>query len=76
MVNNIFRRVFDGSSSSVVDITNNTITIPNHFFVTGEEVVYSALNGSESNWNCNHNNTWNWFHYKLPSSLYVVKVND
>ncbi len=40
--NEIFKQNFDGSSSSIVDVTNNTITIPNHFFVTGEEVEYSV----------------------------------
>ena len=38
----IFRRSFDGSSTSIVDLTNNTIQIPNHFWVSGEEVVYSV----------------------------------
>ena len=38
----IFRRNFDGSSTSVVDLTNNTILLPNHFWVTGEEIVYSV----------------------------------
>jgi len=36
----IFERYFNGSSSSIVDLTNDTISIPNHFFVTGESVVY------------------------------------
>jgi len=36
----IFERYFNGGSSSVVDLTDNTISIPNHFFVTGESVVY------------------------------------
>ena len=38
---NIFRRIFEGNNSSIVDISNNTITIPNHFFVSGEQVKYS-----------------------------------
>ena len=37
----IFQRNFDGSDSTVLDLTNNTITIPEHFFVTGESVNYS-----------------------------------
>ena len=37
----IFRRNFDGSDSQIVNILNNTIIIPNHFLVSGEEVVYS-----------------------------------
>ena len=39
--NEIFRRVFDGSSSSIVDTSSKAVAIPNHFFVTGEEVRYS-----------------------------------
>ena len=38
--NQIFKKDFDGSSTDIVNITNNTISIPNHFFVTGEEVEY------------------------------------
>jgi hypothetical protein len=26
---------------NIVNVTNDTITIPNHFFVTGEEIKYS-----------------------------------
>ena len=37
----IFKRNFDGSSSSVVDIENNRIRLPNHFFVSAEKVRYS-----------------------------------
>jgi hypothetical protein len=35
--NNIFQKTFDGSDTNIVNIDNNTIRIPNHFFVTGEE---------------------------------------
>ena len=38
---NIFRRVFEGNNSSIVNVSNNTITLPNHFFVSGEQVKYS-----------------------------------
>ena len=37
----IFKRDFDGSSSSVVDVSDNSIIMDEHFFVTGEELVYS-----------------------------------
>ena len=40
--NPIFRKNFDGTSTSVVDLTNNTISLPNHFFVSGEEVEYTV----------------------------------
>ena len=38
--NEIFKQNFDASDTDIVDLTNNQITIPNHFFVTGEEVEY------------------------------------
>ena len=42
----IFRKRFDGSSTSVVIAASDTIVIPNHFFITGEELVYDATNCS------------------------------
>ena len=38
----IFLRNFDGSDTSIINTSNNTIRIPNHFFVTGEPVNYSV----------------------------------
>ena len=38
----IFLRNFDGHDSSIVNTTNNTITMPDHFFVSGEPVNYSV----------------------------------
>ena len=40
--NQVFERNFDGSDTDVVSLTNNTISLPNHYFVTGEEVTYSV----------------------------------
>jgi len=37
----IFKKPYDGSTSEVVNVTANTITLPNHFFVSGEEVSYA-----------------------------------
>ena len=37
---NIFTRSFDADSASIVNIDANTITIPNHFYVSGEELKY------------------------------------
>ena len=36
----IFERYFVGSSSTIVNTISNIISIPNHFFVTGEQVRY------------------------------------
>ena len=38
----IFSRKFDGSSAVAVNLDNDFIQIPNHFFVSGENVVYAA----------------------------------
>jgi len=37
----IFQKQFDGSSTSDVDIAEDTILAPSHFFVDGEPVIYS-----------------------------------
>ena len=74
----IFKRVFDGTDSTVVNTTDDTVTIPNHFFVTGEEVVYSPRTGVSTNSigialttipGVGSTN-------KLPSSVYVIKVSE
>ena len=40
-----FTATFDGSASSVVDTTNNTIRVPKHRFVQGQRVVYNNGGG-------------------------------
>ena len=47
----IFKREFDGSSSSIVEVDglNSTFSIPNHFFVTGQELEYKPLTGVGTN---------------------------
>ncbi len=37
----IFQVQFDGSSTSDIDLVDNTILAPSHFFVDGEPVIYS-----------------------------------
>jgi hypothetical protein len=74
---NIFVRDFNGSSSSVVDISNDTILIPEHFFVTGEELEYSydtlTANpiGIASTSFVGVGTT-----SLLPASVFVIKVNE
>lgn len=74
----IFQRDFDGSNSDVVDISENTIRIENHFFVTGEEVVYTHA-GSGSTQAIGITSTsfaGIGTTDKVPSSVYIVKVDD
>ena len=75
----IFRKPFDGSDSGTVDITSNTINLPNHFFVTGEELVYTnpgtgytmALGIASTTGFAGIGTTT-----LLPSTVYAVKVDD
>jgi hypothetical protein len=76
----IFDREFNSEDSSVVLLEENSIIINNHFFNTGEKIYYSypassfafpsnaigitttVISGISTN--------------KLPSELYVIKIND
>ena len=76
--NMIFQRYFGGDDSQIVSTTNNTITIPDHFFVTGEEVSYHHAGvgatmaiGIQTASFVGIGTT-----DKLPSTLYIVKVNE
>lgn len=42
--NSIFHKFFNGNDSNIVDIDNDTISIPNHFFKTGEKLTYTLPN--------------------------------
>ena len=71
----IFERYFFGNDLTVVDTTNNTIFIPEHFFVTGEKLNYY----SESNSQIGIATTsiaGIGLTDKLPSTVYVVKEDD
>ena len=74
----IFERDFNGSDSSIVDILENTIQIPNHFFVTGEKLIYSH-SGAGSTQAIGIAATYFagiGITTKLPSDVYAVKVNE
>jgi hypothetical protein len=75
----IFERYFDGSSSNTVDTINNTILIPNHFFVSGEKIKYyhagagttQAIGIASTYFGVGIGTT-----DKLPSEIYAIKVNE
>ena len=74
----IFQRSFDGSNSSIVNISANTISLPNHFFVTGEELVYTNT-GSGSTTSIGIGTTTFvsvGSTDKLPASVYAVKLSN
>ena len=74
----VFERYFEGNDSSIVSVTNNTIKIPNHFFVSGEKIRYvhvgsttSAVGIATTSFVGASSTTF------LPGeNLYAVKVDD
>ena len=74
----IFQRNFDGSNVSIANTSTNTITIADHFFVTGEEVVYthSGAGSTQAIGIASTSFVGVGTTDKLPSSVFIVKVND
>ena len=74
----VFQRNFDASDAAIVDVTNSSVTIPNHFFVTGEEIDYNPTGvGSTSSIPITSTNIPGvGVTDKLPSSVFVVKDGD
>ena len=78
----IFERSFDGSSSSTITTDDDTITLPDHFFVTGEKVSYRRhdANDVESAIGC-ASTTFTGigettFVPHDTENLFIVKIND
>jgi len=74
----IFQRYFEGNNPNVVNVSDNTIQIANHFFVTGEEIVYTnaGTGSSEAIGIGTTSFAGIGITDKLPSSIFVVKVNE
>jgi len=73
----IFERYFIGENSSIVSIASSSITIPNHFFVSGELVRYD--NGAEGSEQSIGIATTSFAGIgltdKLPNEVFIVKVD-
>jgi hypothetical protein len=74
----IFERYFDGSDPSIIDTSENTIEIPGHFFVTGEKITYTNAGSGTTTSVGIATTTISGFGStdKLPSTLYIVKINE
>lgn len=74
----IFEKYFDGSSVSIVGTSKDNIYIPNHFFVTGEEVSYTYSGTGTGNAIGIVTTSISGIGVtdKLPATLYIVKSND
>ena len=74
----IFKRDFVGSATTTVSLTEDTIRIPDHYFVTGEELSYRYTGSGttsaieiESQSIPGYGTT-----DKMPSTVYAVKVDN
>ena len=77
----IFRREFDGSNTSIVDLTGNSILMPNHYFVTGERVQYysDSIDTTKTDNNigvAQTNSPGIGLTTKLPEFCFVYKQSD
>jgi len=76
---NIFQRDFLGNDSSVVDTDSNSIVISGHFFVTGEELIYThsgagstqAIGIASTDFGTGIGVT-----NKVPSKVFAIKVDE
>lgn len=71
----ILRRVFNASSFTSVNLIDDIIKIPNHYFSTGEEVIYDT-NGDDPIGIAATNIPGIGVTNILPSTLYIIKEND
>jgi hypothetical protein len=74
----IFERYFRADDSSIVNVTNDTVTISNHFFVSGELVKYeTSVVGSENSIGIATTSFVGiGLTDKLPKDVYVVKSDE
>lgn len=74
----IFERYFNGNNVGIVNTYRNDIRIPNHFFITGEEVsyTYSGTGTKNAIGIATTSISGIGLTDKLPSTLYIVKSND
>ena len=73
----IFTRNIDASDSDVVDLTDNVIIIPNHFFVTGERLTYTPTGtGSTASIGIGTTTVSGISTNKLPNDLYAIKISE
>ena len=74
----IFKRDFVGSATTTISLTEDTVRLPDHYFVTGEELTYRYTGAGttsaieiESQAITGYGTT-----DKMPSKVFAVKVND
>ena len=74
----VFVRDFLGNDSNIVNVNKNTITVPNHFFVTGEKLSYrcAGIGSTQAIGIASTSIVGFGTTDKLPSTVYAVKIDD
>jgi len=74
----VFVRDFLGNESSVVNVVDSTIKLPNHFFVTGEKLTYTyaGVGSTQAIGIAVTSVIGVGVTDKLPTTVYVVKIDD
>jgi hypothetical protein len=74
----IFTKSFDSTDNLVVDLDNDIITIPNHFFTSGERLKYTSIgSGTTSSIGIGTTTISGYGSTdKLPEYVYAIKVDD
>ena len=72
------KKTFEGNNPSIVDVDEDTITVPNHFFVSGESVKYynDGVESTESIEISPTDFVGLGVTDKLPGELFVVNISD
>ena len=75
----IFEKYFLGDDSDIVSISANTITLPNHFFVSGEKIRYDRNGGITSSVGIAETNfagLGNTTFLPINQDIFAIKVSD
>ena len=74
----IFQRFVDGSDSDIVSVSADTITIPDHYFVSGEKLTYSwaGIGSTQAISIASTSGPGFGATTKVPPTVYAVKVNE
>ena len=74
----IFQRFVNGSDTTVINLSADTITIPDHYFVSGEKLTYSYAGSGTTQAIGIGTSTITGYGSttKLPATVYAVKVDE
>ena len=74
----MFRRIINASDTEFVDVSADTVRVPNHYFVTGEKIKYShpGLGSTQAIGITSTSFVGVGTTTKLPGDVYVVKIDE